>query len=68
MEHVNARWMSSLYGFLHGVEWIMFLGYLDYFQKPSLGGGLTQNRDTMALRMLTIVGLFYYIICENMHE
>ena len=28
----------SLCGFLHGVEWIMFHGHLDYFQKPPLGG------------------------------
>ena len=33
-EYVNARWMSSL----HGIEWIMFHGHLDYFQKPPLGG------------------------------
>ena len=37
-EHVNARWMWSLHGFLHGIEWIMFHGHLDYFQKPPLGG------------------------------
>jgi len=30
--------MWSLHGFLHGIEWIMFHGHLDYFQKPSLGG------------------------------
>ena len=24
--------------FLHGIEWIMFHGYLDYFPKPLLGG------------------------------
>ena len=24
--------------FLHGIEWIMFHGHLDYFQKPPLGG------------------------------
>ena len=33
-----ARWMYSLHGFLHGIEWIMFHGHLDYFQKPPLGG------------------------------
>ena len=37
-EYVNARWMSSLHGFLHGIEWIMFHGHLDHFQRPSLGG------------------------------
>ena len=29
--------------------------------------GLTQNWDTMALRMLTTIGLFYSIMCEDMH-
>jgi hypothetical protein len=37
-EYVNASWMLSPHGFLHGIEWIMFHGHLDYFQKPSLGG------------------------------
>ena len=37
-EHVNARWTESLHGFLHGIEWIMFQGHLDYFKKPPLGG------------------------------
>ena len=37
-EYVNARWMYSLHGFLHGIEWIMFHGHLDYSQKPLLGG------------------------------
>ena len=37
-EYVNARWMSSLHGFLHGIEWITFHGHLDYFQKSPLGG------------------------------
>jgi hypothetical protein len=29
---------KSLHGVLHGIEWIMLHGHLDYFQKPSLGG------------------------------
>ena len=37
-EYVNARWMWSLHGFLHGIKWIMFHDHLDYFQKPPLGG------------------------------
>jgi hypothetical protein len=37
-EYVNARWMESLHGFLHGIKWIMFHGHLDYLQKPPLGG------------------------------
>ena len=31
---MNARWMKSLHGFLHGIAWNMFHGRLDYFQKP----------------------------------
>ena len=49
-----------MHGFLHGIEKIMSHGHLDYFQKPPLGGRLTQNRETMALRMLTSVHLFYF--------
>ena len=30
--------------------------------------GLTQNRETMALRTLTTVGLFYFIMCEDPRE
>ena len=37
-EHVNATWRSSLCGFLHSIEWIMFHGHLDYFPKPPLVG------------------------------
>ena len=33
--YVNARWMWSLHGFLHGVDWIMFHGH--YFKKPHVG-------------------------------
>jgi hypothetical protein len=36
-EYVNARW-KCLHGFLHGIEWIMFHGRLDWFQKPPRGG------------------------------
>ena len=38
------------------------------FKTHLLEVGLTQNRETMALRMLTTVHLFYSIMCENMHE
>ena len=30
--------------------------------------GLTQNRETMILRILTTVDLFYFIMCEDPHE
>ena len=40
MEYVNARWLQSLHGFLHGIERIMFHGHLAFFPKPSLGDRL----------------------------
>ena len=44
------------------VTWIIFKNRL-------LKLGLTQNRETMALRTLTTVDLFYFfIMCENLHE
>ena len=43
------------------VTWIIFKNHL-------LEVGLTQNRETMALRMFTTVDLFYLIVCEDPHE
>ena len=43
------------------VTWIIFKNHL-------LEVDLTQNRETMALRMLMTVDLFYYIMCEDPHE
>ena len=48
----------TLHGFLHGIEWIMFHGHLHQFQKR-------QNQETMALQTLTIVDVFYSIMCES---
>jgi hypothetical protein len=36
------------------------------FTNHLLEVGLTQNRETMALRMLTTVDLFYFIMCEDL--
>jgi hypothetical protein len=30
--------------------------------------GLTQNREIIALQMLTTIDLFYFIMCEDPHE
>ena len=30
--------------------------------------GLTQNREITALETFTTVGLFYFIMCEDLHE
>ena len=43
------------------VTWTIFKNHL-------LEVGLTQNRETMALRMLTTIDLFYFIMCEDPHE
>ena len=37
-------------------------------QNHLLEVGLTQNHETMALRMLITVDLFYFIMCEDPHE
>jgi hypothetical protein len=43
------------------VTWTIFKTHL-------LEVGLTQNWETMALRTLPTVGLFYLIMCEDPHE
>ena len=45
----------------------MFHGYLDYgiLKNHLLEVGVTQNRETMALRMLATVALFYFIMHED---
>jgi hypothetical protein len=54
---------------LHGIEWIMFHGHLDYFQKLPLGGGSNTKQETMALRtQVHNSWLFYFIMCEDPHE
>ena len=41
---------------------------LTNFKNHLLEVGLTQNQETMALRTLTTVDLFYFIICEDLPE
>ena len=47
-----------------------FMVTLTIFTKPLffLEGGITQNRETMALQTLTIIGLFYFVTREDPHE
>jgi hypothetical protein len=40
---------------------------LGLFPNHLLEVGLTQKRETMALRMLTTIDLFYFIMCEDPH-
>jgi hypothetical protein len=46
----------------------MFHGHLDYFQNHLLEIGRIEDWETMALRMLTTVDLFNFIMHENPHE
>jgi hypothetical protein len=39
-----------------------------FSQNRLLEVGLTQNQETMALQMLTIVDLVYFIMCEDLLE
>jgi hypothetical protein len=43
------------------VTWTVFKNHL-------LEVDLTQNRETMALQMFIVVGLFHFIMCEDPHE
>ena len=43
------------------VTWTIFKNHL-------LEVGLAQNRETMTLRMLTIIDLFYFNMCKDLHE
>ena len=38
------------------------------FKKHLLEVGLTQTRETMALRMLTAIDLFHFIMRDDQHE
>jgi hypothetical protein len=38
------------------------------FKNRLLDVGLTQNWETMALCMLTSIYLFYFYMCEDLHE
>ena len=45
-----------------------FIGTWTVFKNHLLEVGLTRNQETMALRTLTTVGLFYFIMFEDPHE
>ena len=48
-------------GSCYMVTWIIFKNHL-------LEIFLTQNQETLTLQMLTTVGLFYFIMREDLHE
>ena len=53
-------YMASI-GSCFMVTWTVFKNHL-------MEADLTQNQETMALRTLTTVDLFYFIMCEDPHE
>ena len=57
---VKSTWVPTWHQMEHGfmVTWIIFKNHL-------LEVGLTQNWETMALRTLTTVGIFYFTMCED---
>ena len=57
--HMDSYMASN--GSCSMVTWIIIKNHL-------LEVGLTQNRETMALRTLTTIGLFYFIMYENSHK
>ena len=59
-EYVNAKWMSSVHGFLLYIKWIMFLITWIIFKNHLLDVGLTQSWETMALWMLTIINIYIF--------
>ena len=65
----RSVWMQdgckSLHGFLHGIEWIMFYGHLDYFQKPPLGGEPNTKRlgDHGTLNAHNRWFILFYHVC-----
>jgi hypothetical protein len=67
-KYVNARLVQSLYGFLHGIKWIMFRGHLQYFQEPPLGGRPNTKPRDHGIPNAPTVDLLYHIMCEDMHE
>ena len=58
---VYADSYTALHGSCFMVTWTVFKNHL-------LEVGLPQNWETMALQMFTVVGFFYFIMCEDMHE
>ena len=57
--HMNSYMASN--GSCFMVTWTIFDNHLLEVVD------LTQNRETMALRTLTSLDVFYFIICEDMH-
>ena len=61
ISHMRLRAHTASNGSCLMVTWTIF-------KNQFLEVGLTQNQETMALRTLTTVDLFYLITCEDLHE
>ena len=49
-------------------NWSCFMAAWSVFKNYLLEVDLTQIQETVALRTLTTVDLFYFVVCENPHE
>ena len=58
--YMDSYMASNRWCFIQ-VTWTIFKNHL-------LEVGLTQNQETMALRTLKTIALFYFIMCEDPHE
>jgi hypothetical protein len=69
MEYVNASGMQSLHGWIPACHPMDLVSWsLGLFSKTTFWIGLIENGEIMALRTLTTVDLFYFIMCEDPHE
>jgi hypothetical protein len=59
---------KSLHGFLHGIEWIMFHGHLDCFQKPLLGGEPNTKPGDHGNPNAHNCWFIILIMCEDPHK
>jgi hypothetical protein len=59
----KSTWIPTCHQMDHA-SWSLGL----FSKNHLLEVGLTQNRETMAFQMLTIVDLFDFIMCEDPHE
>jgi hypothetical protein len=61
--NVKSAWVPTWHQMDH-VSWSLGV----FSKTTSWRQASPQNRETMALRTLTTVDLFYFIMCEDPHE
>jgi hypothetical protein len=57
-------WIPTWHRMGH-VSWSLGLCFKNHLLEVV---GLKQNQETMAFQTLTTVSLFYFIVCEDLHE